>query len=246
MRIKFGDEHPVTETEAIFANTYIARPRVEIKGEKTWELNGEDDALIPDFIVVKLRGDGILVEEKTVAPDREGKWHYTFSAPKINKGGKEIKYTIQEGPVDHFAPGYAGYDIVNSWVPPVGAEPLILEKEASPAGAPLRQFSFLLRAEEGAPLPGGGAGSVKRYFVMGSGMTPLGKFTFTRPGKLVYAIHEVAGGGANWVYDTAQYVLTFEVTAQKGKLETQYELTRDGERADRLVFRNRYDPPASG
>ena len=217
MRIKFGDEHPVTETEAIFANTYIARPRVEIKGEKTWELNGEDGALIPDFIVVKLCGDGILVEEKTVTPDREGKWHYTFSAPKINKGGKEIKYTIQEGPV-----------------------------EASPAGAPLRQFTFLLRAEDGAPLPGGGAGSVKRYFVMGSGMTPLGKFTFTRPGTFVYTIHEVAGGGANWVYDTAQYVLTFEVTAQKGKLETQYELTRDGERADRLVFRNRYDPPASG
>ena len=102
-----------------------------------------------------------------------------------------------------------------------------------------------LRAEDGAPLPGGGAGSVKRYFVMGSGMTPLGKFTFTRPGTFVYTIHEVAGGGANWVYNTAQYVLTFEVTAQNGKLETRYVLARDGERADRLVFRNRYDPPAS-
>jgi len=244
MRIQFGDEYSMTETETVFANTYIACPNVEIRGEKTWIADGGGP--IPDFIVVKLCGDGLLVEEKTVTPDSDGHWYYSFSAPKFDKDGKEIKYTIQEGPVDHFAPSYEGYDIVNTYVPPVGAEPLILEEEVTPAGAPLRRFDFLLHAEDGAPLPGGGAGSVKRYLVTGSGMTLLGRFTFTHPGKFVYTVHEVAGGGANWSCDAAQYVLTFTVTAEEGTLMARHELTRNGERVDRLVFRSRYDPPAGG
>jgi len=241
MRIQFGDEYSVTETETA---AYIACPNVEIRGEKTWITDGKGP--IPDFIVVKLCGDGFLVEEKTVTPDGEGKWHYTFSAPKFDKEGKEIKYTIQEGPVDHFAPSYAGCDIVNTYVQPISIDPPILEKEAAPSGAPLRRFDFLLHAEDGAPLPGGGAGCVKRYSVTGSGMTLLGRFTFTRPGKFVYTVHEVAGGGANWSCDSAQYVLTFTVTAQKGTLTVRHELTRNGKRVDRLVFRSRYDPPAGG
>lgn len=267
--VKFGDEYTIVETdvfpegyslhtvnasgtivlaltEAVFTNTYVGRPQVEIGGEKTWVTDEAHRGLIPGSIRVRLYGNGLLVEEKTVAPDGDGRWRYTFHAPKYDQDGKEIVYTIREGPVDHFAASYEGYDIVNTYVPPVTQEGPELTKVVTGSGAPLRRFRFVLEALDGAPLPGGAAGSVKRYDLDGAGKLDLGTFTFTRPGTFVYTIREVAGNESNWTYDGGVYTLTFTVTEENGALMVRRSLTRDGVAADRLVFRNHYARPSPG
>ncbi len=262
--VSFGDAYSVTEadvfpegyaltevsngagtisharTEAAFVNTWAARPRVEISGEKTWVLNGADEALIPASIPVRLYGNGLLVEEKTVRADEAGRWLYSFTAPEKDRDGKAIEYTVREGPVDHFLPGYKGYDIVNTYTPGLRVDPPILEKVVEGYGAPRRRFEFMLRSEGGAPLPDGASGTAKRYALDGSGRVELGWFTFTRPGTYRYEIYEVTGSGENWVYDTARYTLTFLVTAKDGALAAERNLVRNGAAADRLRFRNRY------
>jgi len=260
--VKFGDSYSVVETdtgyilttdkatgtialprtEATFTNEY-PRPQTEIGGEKTWKA-GADMHLIPPSIPVRLYdGEGRMVEEQTVRPDGEGKWYYTFHAPRYDQDGNEIKYVIREGPVDYFAPSYEGYDITNSPVKPVDADPPVLEKVVEGSGAPSRRFRFLLEAKDGAPLPDKASGTVKSYERDGGGPVEFGTFTFTCPGTFVYTIYETAGSEAGWTYDDARYTLTFVVAAKDGALFIQQQtLVKNGEVADKLVFRNRYTP----
>ncbi len=230
-------------TEATFTNAAKSRPQVDIGGEKTWVVDEEHRGLIPKSIPVRLYGDGLLIEEQTLRPNAEGKWLYSFSAPKFDFGGREIVYTIQEGPVDHFAPSYDGRNIVNTYVPPVKADPPILVKVVEGTGTPVRQFRFVLQAHDGAPLPEGAPGSVKRYTLDGSGELELGWFTFTRPGTFVYTVYETPGGESGWSYDDARYTLTFEVVVREGVLEVQRTLTRNGQPSDKLAFHNKYTAP---
>jgi len=267
VELKYGDVYSIVETDegyilttdkasgtvalpihVTFTNTSPDRPMVDIGGEKIWVMRGADgEPVIPPSIQVRLYGDGLLVEEKTVRPDSEGKWTYTFTAPKYDKDGREIVYTVREGPVDGFAPSYddVEHDIVNTYVQPVTEAAPTLEKAVEGQGAPERQFEFVLEARDGAPLPNGATGSVRSYTLTGSGRVPLGTFTFTYPGTFVYTIRETAEAGAGWTYDGAVYELTYTVAEEDGKLVVrQRTLTRNGTAVDpgRLLFRNKYAP----
>ncbi len=118
-----SDTEPVTVTAT---NTYVENPDITISGEKTWELNGEDVEL-PESIIVRLKDGNYMVEEKEVTPDGEGRWTYSFTAPKYDADGDEIVYTVEEEPVEGFTATYEGFDIVNTWAgddtPGSGDEP---------------------------------------------------------------------------------------------------------------------------
>ncbi len=234
------------ETKAVFTNTYVGRTQVEIFGEKTWNVDEAHASLIPASVPIRLYGDGLLVKEQTVKPDGEGKWRYIFYAPKYSGDGKEISYTVREAPIDYFLPIYHGNDIENVYTDPVSIDPPTLEKAVEGANAPKRTFTFLLQSEDGGPMPEGASGAGKLYTLEGAGKEDLGTFTFKRPGTFRYTLYEVKGGGSNWSYDTARYTLTFTVTAQDGKLVVQKSLTKDGETADKLLFRNTYTSSGEG
>ena len=160
--------------------------QVEIEGEKTWELLGYEESVLPESITVRLLGGGQLVEEATVTPDSSGEWHYRFTGPKYDAEGEEIDYTVEEGPLYNFIPAYEGYNIRNTYVPPVTIDPPVIQKKVEGENSPETAFSFLLKGEEGEPMPEGSEGSAKIVTRSGSGETELGRITFEKAG--VYSL----------------------------------------------------------
>lgn len=228
--------------DSIVTNTFVGTVMVEISGEKTWDLGGYPENVKPDSILVRLMDGDKVVEEKTVTPDANGQWHYTFDAPKYDADGNEIHYTVQEVPIYNFIPTYDGYNIHNTYLPPVEMDPPILQKfvQGDP-GAPGTKFEFLLRGENGAPMPEGSNGNTKILTITGSGQVEIGKITFDRAGTFTYTITELNGGIEGWTYDAAVYTLTVTVTEENGKLVATYALTKDGQPASELAFTNLYE-----
>ena len=228
--------------DSIVTNTFVGTVMVEIPGEKTWDLAGYPESVKPDSILVRLMDGDKVVEEKTVTPDENGQWHYTFDAPKYDADGNEIHYTVQEVPLYNFIPTYDGYHIHNTYLPPVAMDPPILQKiiQGDP-GAPGTKFEFLLRGENGAPMPEGSDGNTKILTMTGSGEMEIGEITFDRAGTFTYTITELHGGIEGWTYDAAVYTLTVTVTVENGRLVPTYTLTKDGQPASGLVFTNLYE-----
>ena len=226
---------------AVATNTFAGEVQTDVEGEKTWVLNGHE-ADLPEAITVRLKNGDRIVEEITVIPDENGEWHYTFHAPKYDADGNEIHYTIEEIPVTGFLPSYDGFDIVNTYIPPVKIDPPIIEKVVEGENAPETQFSFLLRGENGAPMPEGSNGNTKIITLNGNGEAEIGTFTFAAPGVYIYTISELNTGGDGWEYDDTVYTLTFTVTMENGVLHAERELVKVGEPAQTARFVNRYEP----
>ena len=222
-------------------NTYIGAVQAELRGEKTWEQGGHAVAL-PESITVRLKNGEIVVEEITVTPDEHGEWHYAFTAPQYDADGKEIVYTVEELPVVGFIPSYDGFNILNTYIPPIEIDPPIIEKVVEGENAPETEFTFLLRGENGAPMPQGSDGSTKTLTITGSGEVEIGTFSFASPGIYTYTVSELNTGAEGWTYDSTVYTLTFTVTLEDGALHASYTLTKAGEAADKARFVNRYAP----
>lgn len=186
--------------EVIVTNTYTARPEVTIEGEKTWELGGYDESVLSESITVQLKAGDLVVEEAVVTPDENGEWHYAFTAPKYDADGTEIVYTVEELPVKGFIPTYNGYDIVNTYLPPVEINPPIVQKTVEGENLPETQFRFLMKGQADAPMPEDSDGRSKVVTITGSGEAELGTISFTEPGTYVYTISELNGGGGGWNY----------------------------------------------
>ena len=223
------------------ANTYTGEVQTEIEGEKTWELGGHTVAL-PESITVRLKNGDLLVEEITVTPDESSEWHYTFTAPKYDADGNEIAYTVEEAPITGFIPSYDGFNILNTYIPPVEIDPPIIEKVAEGENAPETEFAFLLKGENNAPMPEGSNGNTKTVARIGSGEIEGGAFSFASPGVYTYTISELNTGADGWTYDNTVYTLTFTVTLEDGALHASCTLTKDGEAADKALFVNHYTP----
>ena len=221
-------------------NTYTGEVQTEIEGKKTWELGGHTVAL-PESITVQLKNGDLLVEEITVTPDESSEWHYTFTAPKYDADGNEIAYTVEEAPVAGFIPSYDGFNILNTYIPPVEIDPPHIEKVVEGENAPETEFSFLLKGENNAPMPQGSDGNTKTIRRTGSGELEFGTFSFADFGVYTYTISELNTGADGWEYDNTMYTLTFTVTLEDGELHASYTLTRDGEAAEKALFTNRYD-----
>ena len=71
----------------------------------------------PESIELVLKGDGKVVDVEPVITKEGNKWYFTYSKlPKFNKG-VEIKYTIEEKPVDNYQGVVDGYTIKNTHKP---------------------------------------------------------------------------------------------------------------------------------
>ena len=230
-------------TKVTAINTYVGRGTVEVKGEKTWVLNEAYPVTIPDSIIVRLKYGEVLVEEQVVHPDKNGEWHYSFHAPKYDASGNEIQYTVEEVPVDHFVTTYDGWNIINTYMPPVELHLPVIEKSVVGENVPNTRFEFWLKGEEEAPMPEGSAGNVKVVTIDGDGLAELGTILFSRPGVYTYTLTELNSGAVGWSYDRAVYTLTIRVVEDNGVLSASLELTKDGEPVDAIVFENHYDTP---
>ncbi|WP_051346929.1 Cna B-type domain-containing protein [Parvimonas micra] len=95
---------------------------VDVKGEKTWNDNNNQDGKRPEKITVKLIkkvGDKApeVVETKEVREGADKKWTYEFKGlPKYEKG-TEITYSIEEEAVAGYVGALSGYNLTNTHTP---------------------------------------------------------------------------------------------------------------------------------
>ena len=222
-------------------NIFVGEVQREIKGEKTWALGGYDESVLPESITIRLKNGALLVEEISVTPDEKGEWHYTFTALKYGADGEEIAYTVEELPIEGFVPSYDGFNILNTYIPPIEIASPIIEKAVEGENEPATPFAFLLKGESNtAPMPEGSRGNTKIVTLTGSGKAELGWFTFENVGVYTYTLSELNTGAEGWEYDNTVYTLTYTVTLEDGTLHGSYALMRDEESADIALFTNRY------
>ncbi len=107
------------DIDCVFVNTFTGTVSIIIKGEKTWELNGQPDSVMPSSITVHLKAGTTTYRTATVTAGSDGKWAYTFIAPKFYQNtGEEIDYYVEEDTVPGFYPTVTGYDILNTYGQP--------------------------------------------------------------------------------------------------------------------------------
>ena len=116
-------------------------------------------------------------------------------------------------------------------------------------------FTFVLTAQNGAPMPAGSVNGTKSASITGAGNGTFGTITFDEVGDYRYTIRETAGSNAAYTYDSTVYDLTVQVTWAGdvgGDLKAVQYLHKDGEttKQEKALFTNGYksgsvlvDPP---
>ena len=93
-------------------NTILDPEDVTVSGKKTWNDANNMKQLRPTSIVINLLADGKQVDSKTVTEKDQWSWSFT-GLKKYNDKGAEIKYTIEETPVEGYKATVTGYDVEN-------------------------------------------------------------------------------------------------------------------------------------
>lgn len=104
-------------------------------------------------------------------------------------------------------------------------------------------FTFILRAQDGAPMPEGTAGSTKAVTISGNGSAAFGSVSYTSEGTYSYTISEVKASVEGYTCDSAVYNLVVTVTKKDNELIASSVLTRNSESSPQsaAVFTNTYE-----
>lgn len=240
-RIENGRGIATADILVVVTNTYVGEETIEISGTKTWDFSGCEDVALPESITVRLMNSDLLIEEQIVVPNEDDVWSYVFTAPKYNPDGTEAVYTVQELPIPGFRTSYDGYDILNTYIPPISVEFPIITKHVEGENIPETAFYFTLRGMPGAPMPDHADGYIARCFVIGEGQTSFGEILFSEPGDYTYLVYEANDGVSGWTYDAAIYTVTFTVTEDEDALSCEYTINRNYNFADKIEFTNIYE-----
>ena len=125
--VTYSTEEGINEGEIVVTNKHdIAKTKVE--GKKTWSDNDNQDGKRSSIIVNLMK----TVDEKTSKVSSQevplsDDMTYTFDDLPQFEGGKEIKYSVEEEPVDGYKATYDGYNILNTHEPET--KDITIEKE---------------------------------------------------------------------------------------------------------------------
>lgn len=230
----------------IVTNTFVGEPKVEINGEKTWEIGKYKDDVLPDSITVQLKNGDVLLEEKTVSPNEKGLWKYSFTAPKYNSDGTEAEYTLTEIPITSYRASYSGYNIKNTYVAPIEVKVPKIIKEINGENPPETAFEFVFAGETGAPMPSDSENNKKRLVLVGDGELEVGTITFTKEGEYEYTVYEINGGEDGWIYDTSIYKIKFLVTESNNMLLCEETILKNNKVEKNILFSNVFDESQLG
>lgn len=229
--------------EVTYVNTYVGIVNKEINGEKHWDLSAGDDYKIPREIIVYLMDGEIKVAQETVKPNEDGKWVYSFKAPKYRADGTEIIYTIKEEPVEGFIQtNLDEFDILNTYIEAAIDESAQVNKSIK-GDKPDEdsEFFFTMRALSGAPMPEGSQNGEKTVSIIGEGTEKFGEIKYIKAGVYEYKITENAGKISGYSYDKSVYVFRVKVELIDGKLAiTSKEYIKDNHNFDLAEFTNEY------
>ncbi len=101
----------------ILTNTH--KPEmVEMKGQKVWKDENNQDGVRPNEIIVHLLADGIKVDSLRVTGDNQAtEWAYEFKDLPKFADGHEIVYTVQEDGIDEYSDEVMLETITNTRTP---------------------------------------------------------------------------------------------------------------------------------
>lgn len=195
----------------------------------------------PESITVRLLRDG---EEFDVQELSEANnWRYSWD--NLESG---YEWLVVEDEMDAY---YTTteltniiFTITNKFIAPIPTNEIEIYKSISgvtPESA--SDFSFVLSALDGAPLPGDAEGTELECTITGEGKFVFDPITFTKAGTYSYAVSEKIGDVSGYTYDTSIYTLTFDVVEENGDLSYTVSILKNGQAADAIVFVNNYTPP---
>ena len=237
-----------SDIAVVVTNTFVGTVMTEISGEKIWQGNALTEELLPDSITVYLKDGNRVVAEKIVTPDENGQWFYSFTAPKYDALGNEIAYTVEEQPIEHFRTSYEGFNIINTYIAPASFTFPPIQKTVQGDSPPSERFSFLITAQDNAPMPEGVHNGFLSLSITGSGEIYPGTILYSSPGTYIYTITESPDDLRGWLYDSAVYTVTVTVTETEDGLLADAVISKDGQTVDAIEFVNFYDsqqPPQS-
>lgn len=235
--------------EVVKTNTYVGTVMIDIKGVKTWDMTADETAAKPDSITVYLKDGDKIADRAVVSADKNGEWNYVFTAPKYDKDGKIIRYTVEEAPVDGFISTVdKDNHIKNTYISPAAYMPSVKKTIAGDHPDIDASFTFILAAQDDAPLPAGSSNGRKTVIITGANERDFGKIIFTRAGTYTYFITEIKGNAEGYAYDESAYTLTVAVEQQGSKLAVQsavYIKAGDTGSYDKAEFTNAYNKPVT-
>lgn len=229
--------------EVTYVNTYVGIINTYISGEKLWDLSADNSINLPSKVVIYLMDGNIKVDEVTVTPDENGRWFYSFTAPKYRDDGTEILYTVTEEPIESFVQtNLDNFGILNTYVKPVTEEFAQVSKVIK-GDKPENEseFNFTMRAINGAPMPDGSNSGEKTISISGEGTASFGEITYTSEGVYEYKITETVGRVPWYTYDKSVYILKVEVKMINGVLSVvSKEYIKDNINVESADFINEY------
>ncbi|MDO4369484.1 MAG: Cna B-type domain-containing protein [bacterium] len=95
-------------------NSYVPEVR-DIKIEKIWNDNNNQDGIRPNEIIVKLFANNKLLKTKKLT--KEENWTYTFTNLYKYENGEEINYTVQEEKINGYETLINNFTITNTHIP---------------------------------------------------------------------------------------------------------------------------------
>ena len=229
--------------EVIQTNHYVGTVFVEIKGEKTWDMNGFDDVAKPPYITIIVKHGEIIKAQKNVTAVEDWKWSFNLPAYEID-GVTPIVYTVFEEPIPGYTTTINGYDITNKYEPVTTKISVPIKKAVSGNPTEAEEFKFDLQAvTAGAPMP-----TASTITINGEGTANFGDIIFAEEGTWVYTISEQIGSAAGYTYDNTVYIMTVTTrfASDKVTLEKTVEFKKGsvtlGEvsQTNPLVFTNAY------
>ncbi|MGI5875058.1 MAG: Cna B-type domain-containing protein [Bacillota bacterium] len=98
-------------------NRHAPEPEtVVVRGQKTWDDDGNRDGLRPDSVTVRLLADGKEAAHADVTAAADWRWAFE-GLPKYGKDGTEIAYAVAEDPVPGYETKIEGTNVINTHVP---------------------------------------------------------------------------------------------------------------------------------
>lgn len=213
-------------------NTYVAKPMVDLSGQKTWSIPENAEVALPDKIIVQLKNkDTIVATQEVTGPE----WTYHFHVPKVDAQGEVISYTVEEEPVENFHPLYeeGTLNITNVYRMPVLSRALPVEKRVV-GDTPKEADTFEFRLNP----------SQQMIQITGEGQATFDPISFTHAGTYTYTITERQKGTLGYTYDPSVYTWTIVVIEKENQLMiASEEVKKEGVlyTEGTLLFENHFD-----
>ena len=112
------DGNAYTQESLVFKNQFdaskIIHEKITISGYKTWNYGTQPKEEHPQSITVLLIGNGKVVYQQEIS--EKDNWTYSFTVNSHDKGGKKIRYSIDELSVPEYKKSLNGNNLTNTYI----------------------------------------------------------------------------------------------------------------------------------